>query len=179
MHKGFTSLAAALIAVASPAAAQMDNHAESVDCKTALVKLPEALAGWADPRAVRAANTGESASAVELIIGQAFDLELYPTPQVTYAIRPARPGGSVSSGGLASFRIETAGVYRVAIDSAAWLDVVHDGKTLESVNHGRGPDCTGIRKMVDFKLEPGIHTLQIVGNGTPKLRAMVATVPAG
>lgn len=178
MHKGLTLVAISLISVASPVLAQMDNHAEPANCPATPAPLPAELAGWASPEKTRAANTADTASAVELILGQASDLELYPTPEVTYAIRPARPAGSVSKGGLAAFRIDTAGTYRIAIDSAAWLDVVHDGKTLESVNHGRGPDCSGIRKMVDFKLQPGIYTLQIVGNGTANLRVMLANVPA-
>ncbi len=178
MHKGLTLVAIALISVTSLALAQMDHHPEPANCPATPAALPAELAGWMNPETMRAANTADTASAVELHLGQARDLELYPTPNVTYAIRPARPAGSVSKGGLAAFRIDTAGTYRIAIDGAAWLDIVHDGKTLESVNHGRGPDCSGIRKMVDFKLEPGIYTLQIVGNGTPNLRVMVASVPA-
>ena len=67
---------------------------------------------------------------------------------------------------------------RVAIDSAAWLDVVADGKSLEAVAHGHGPDCSGVRKMVDFTLAPGTYLLQIVGNGTAKLRVLVTHTPA-
>lgn len=178
MRKDLTLLIAAAIAVASPAFPQMGDHARQAACPATPEPLPADLAGWATPEPMRAANTADTASAVELILGQASDLELYPTPDVTYAIRPARPAGSISNGGMVAFRIDTAGVYRVAIDSAAWLDVVQDDKTLESVNHGHGPDCSGIRKMVDFKLEPGIHTLQIVGNGTDRIRVMLASVPA-
>ena len=46
-----------------------------------------------------------------------------------------------------------------------------------SVAHGRGPACSGIRKMVDFALEPGLYVLQIAGNGGPSLPVMIARLP--
>jgi hypothetical protein len=49
---------------------------------------------------------------------------------------------------------------------------------LTSIAHGHGPDCSGIRKMVDFRLEAGSYVLQIVGNGAPTVRVLVASVPA-
>jgi hypothetical protein len=178
MHKGLTLLAASSIAVASPSVAQMQDHQPATVCPATPAKLPTELASWASPSETNAATTAESVAATELIIGQATDLDLAPTSSVSYAMRPERPGGSVSHGGMAAIHVEKAGIYRVAIDSAAWLDVVSDGKGLESVNHGHGPDCSGIRKMVDFKLEPGLYVLQIVGNGAPKLRVLVTRVPA-
>lgn len=66
-------------------------------------------------------------------------------------------GGEAS----AAFTITKGGRYRVALDQAAWIDVVRDGKALTSVAHGHGPNCTTIRKIVDFDLTPGAHTLKL------------------
>ena len=176
MHHGFTSIVGALSVVASPVMAQTHDHGASTDCKTALVKLPVDLAGWAEPQSARAANTAEMASAVNLIVGQAFDLELHPTPSITYTVPSARPGGAASSSGIATFRIDTAGAYRVVAENAVWLDVVLDGQALKAINHSHGPACSGIRKMVDFQLEPGVYILQLVGSVTPHLRVMVTSV---
>lgn len=144
---------------------------------TAPAAPPAELAGWPAPESVKAAASIEASDAALLAPGKAADLALLPTPDVKFAIRPEHPGGSVSSSGIAAIRIDRAGIYRVAIDSAAWLDVVADGKSLPSVNHGRGPACTGIRKMVDFGLDPGRYLLQIAGNGTPKIRVLIAALP--
>ena len=171
-------IASSLIVLsATPAPAQMDMPKDKPACPATPAALPAELASWSDPSAMAAATDPVAVAGAGLVIGQAVDLALAPTPKVKYALRPERPGGSVSHGGLAAFQIETAGIYRVAIDSAAWLDVVSDGKSLESVSHGHGPDCSGVRKMVDFNLQPGVYVLQIVGNGTPTVRVLVTTAP--
>lgn len=165
------ALAAAQPDPAVPAQAQ-------ATCPATPAALPAELAGWSAPRPLAAATRSERLGTALLLLGQAVDLSLSPTPDVAYALRPERPGGSVSHGGMAQFRVETAGVYRVAISTAAWLDVLDSGKSLTSVAHGQGPVCSGIRKMVDFRLEPGSYVLQIVGNGAPAVRVMVTRVPA-
>ena len=42
--------------------------------------------------------------------------------------------------------------------------------------HGHGPDCTGIRKIVSYTLQPGDYILQLVGSGTPEMTALVLPV---
>lgn len=55
--------------------------------------------------------------------------------------------------------------------------MVRDGAAVVSVGHGRGPACSGVRKMVDFALEPGRYVLQIAGNGGQSLPVMIARLP--
>jgi len=165
------------LALAVPAVAQESDPQGDAKCGATPAVPPAEYAAWSSAQPVKAATSAESADAALLAPGKALDLALVPTPDVKYAVRPEHPGGSVSSGGLTAVRIDHAGTYRVGIDSGAWLDVVADGKSLESVGHGHGPACTGIRKMVDFRLEPGRYLLQIAGNGTPKIRVILAVVP--
>lgn len=61
----------------------------------------------------------------------------------------------------ASFAITDPGRYRIALDQSGWIDLLRDGKPLESVGHGHGPDCSTIRKVVDFDLTPGRYTLRL------------------
>lgn len=158
-----------------PAAAQR-QQAEA-QCPADAAPLPAELSGWATRTPLTAAvNTGELARST-LTPGKAVDLALKPTPQVSYVLRPENPGGSVSNGGMAGFTVDRAGVYRVAIGTAAWIDVVHEGKAAMSVGHGHGPACSGIRKMVDFKLEPGSYVLEIAGNGSPVISVLVTPLP--
>lgn len=61
----------------------------------------------------------------------------------------------------ANFTVPEAGRYRVALDQPGWIDLVKDGKALTSVAHGHGPDCSTIRKIVDFDLAAGRYTLKL------------------
>ncbi len=166
-----------ILALAGVPAAPVFAQEGEPQCGATPAPPPAGQAAWAQPQPMKAATAVEGSDAALFTPGKAADLALAPTPDVKYAIRPDHPGGSVSNGGLAAIRIDKAGTYRVAIDSGAWLDVIADGKSLESVGHGRGPACTGIRKMVDFRLVPGRYLLQIAGNGGPRIRVIVAAVP--
>jgi hypothetical protein len=141
------------------------------------VEIPPALAGWTAPDAMKAAASVKASATAPLTPGRAVRLKLLPTPKVAYPLRPEKPGGSVSFGGLISFTVAEEGVWRVALSSGAWVDVVNDGKASQSVAHGRGPDCSGIRKMVDYRLAPGTYTLQIAANGADVLTLLVARLP--
>lgn len=171
------------VLLATPAMAQApsmpmggEGHAQP-NCPADAEPLPAPLAGWATRSALTAGTDATKLDGARIQIGRAVDLSLAPTPSMHYAVRPENPGGSVSHGGMVAFTVEAAGTYRVAISSAAWLDVVRDGVSLTSVGHGHGPACSGIRKMVDFSLQPGAYTLQVAGNGAPAISVIVARLP--
>lgn len=154
---------------------------EGVSCAATPTALPRDLSGWT--RRVPLLAGRDAASAARLEPGVAVDGTLSPTPEVRYALRPEKPGGSVSFGGIFAFRVPEAGRYRVALGSAAWIDVVEagaigkDGSGFASIGHGHGPDCSGIRKMVDFGLEPGDYVLQIAANASVALPLLVTRLP--
>ncbi|EZP74432.1 hypothetical protein BV96_00522 [Sphingomonas paucimobilis] len=166
----------AMVAALFPTAsmAQMDHG--QPQC-AAGAELPAPLASWRSPTPLRAAADTKAAARTTLTPGQAVTLTLRQTPKVSYAVRPAKPGGGVSYGGLASFTVAQSGTWRVALGSGAWVDVVIDGKAAESVAHGHGPNCSGIRKMVDYSLHPGRYTLQIAANGEERLTLLVTPSP--
>lgn len=162
--------AALLLPLDTPVAAQADE-AKGATCTASVTPAGE-LAPWSNPAPLAAA--GDAARAPVVAPGQAAEVTLLPTPQVRYPLRPEKPGGSVSYGGLIGVNIAEAGTYRVALGSGAWIDLVKDGVAAKSVAHGHGPDCTGVRKMVDFPLLPGRYTLQLGANGTASIRVLVA-----
>lgn len=175
---GLLALAAATGAVAQQQpAAHMPMPEAQPTCPRDAAPIPPELAGWSGRKPMTAAIDAASLAGAPLTPGNAVDLALAPTPGVTYVLRPSRPGGSVSHGGMVAITIGEAGTYRVAIGSAAWLDIVRDGASLESVGHGHGPACSGIRKMVDFALKPGSYVLQIVGNGATTLPLTIVKLP--
>lgn len=140
------------------------------------------LASWNAPVEKTSAGSADGAEETVLLIGQAAHVALLRTPEVKYTVPPEKPGRSASHGGLFQFAVKDAGTYRVALGSAAWIDVVGTsgesaGKAVTSTAHGHGPDCSGIRKMVDFALTPGRYTLQIAANNEPKTTVLVAELP--
>jgi hypothetical protein len=162
---------------ALPAVAQeapMAAPAAAPVCPRDAEPVPATLASWADRKPLTAATDEASLGKAVLAPGIAVDLALAATPAMTYVIRPSHPGGSVSHGGMLRFTVDSAGTYRVAIGSGAWVDVVANKTSLESVAHGHGPNCSGIRKMVDFALQPGTYVLQVAGNGTATLPVLIA-----
>lgn len=128
------------------------------------------LAPWTNPTAAKAGR--EATNAPLLSAGKAASITLQPTPDVHYALRPEKPGGSVSYGGLLTLDVAQAGTYRIALSTAAWIDVVGKEGALRSIAHGHGPDCTGIRKMVDYVAPAGRYTVQISANGAPQITVL-------
>ncbi len=169
-----TVLLSLLLAAAPAPAMEGMDHAQ-IACPATPAPLPAGLERWSGQTPVRAGAS--AAPATPLSVGEAVVATLLPTPRVAYAMRPEKPGGSVSSGGLFAFAVPAAGRYRVALGSAAWIDVLSGTVPATSVAHGHGPDCSGIRKMVDFDLQPGRYLLQVAGNGSATLPLMVARVP--
>ncbi|WP_291055173.1 hypothetical protein [Hyphomonas sp.] len=135
---------------------------------TAPVMAEGVLAPWNSPAAL---------SGTQLTIGQAARLTLLPTPEVRYAVPPERPADDASFGGVFTLTVSAPGTYRVALGSRGWIDVVSAGSTITSTAHGHGPECTGIRKMVDFPLAPGTYTIQIAGSPEPDAAVLVARLP--
>jgi len=109
--------------------------------------------------------------------GRAYAVGLHPTRSVDYVAQPEKPGGSVAFGGMVSLTVDRAGVYRVGLDSGAWIDVLKDGTALVSTAHAPGPACTGVRKTVDFALQPGRYVVQVSANASPKLGLMIVRLP--
>jgi hypothetical protein len=134
----------AVLAFAAPALAQTPAAAPANCSKPA--PLTGELAGWTAKVPITSATNEASLSGAALTMAKSHEATLLKTPQVTYVLQPEKPGGSVSNGGLFSFTAETAGTYRVAFSTAAWIDLIEDGASLKPAAFGHGPDCSGIRK---------------------------------
>lgn len=178
MRTMLVALAAALVG-AGAAAAQTPSPSPSgigidVKCAATPAKLPAEYAGWASPVSVVSAKAKAGLDKARLTLGKGAKLALTATPDVVYPTPPEKPGEPTSKGGLASFKVEAAGVYFVALGVGAWIDVIdQDGKAQTSAAHGHGPDCSGIRKIVDFKLTQGVYALQISGSNTADVGVLI------
>lgn len=142
---------------------------------TSATPLPPELAAWNKPVALAAGATADTASL--LTSGVAATVTLHPASHLRYAHSPEKPGAADSHGGLLSFEVPQAGTWRIALATAAWIDVLANGEPVASTAHGHGPACSGIRKMVDFQLQPGRHLLQITGSAAATQTVLVVQVP--
>lgn len=167
-------MAAAILLTLSVAAHAAEAGEVQVQCR-APGALPPELEGW--NRATPLAGASDAQRLPVLALGQAADLALLPASGVKYPVQPERPGGPGSFGGFVGIEIAQAGTYRVALGSGAWIDVVRGGEAVVSVAHGHGPECTGVRKIVDFPLTPGRYTLQLSASAGTNIRVLVVHAP--
>ena len=166
-------LAAAAALMAAPALAQAHQH-DAAACAAVDAAMPAGFGDWTGKAAIGTAPSPELAVHAPLALGKGYEASLAKKAEVVFSVEPQKPGGSMSYSGLFAFTVETAGNYTVALGAAAWIDVLEDGKALEPSKFGHGAECTTIRKMVVFGLKPGVHVLQVAGNGADTLRVMVA-----
>ena len=139
--------------------------------------LPPGLEDWKGTAPVATATSAEHVAHASLTLGKGYLASLLNTPKVAMPVQPEKPGGSVAHAGLFSFTVETEGLYTIALSTAAWIDVLEDGKSLEPKSFGHGPKCTSIRKMVVFPMKPGVHALQVSANAEPQMKIMFAKQP--
>ena len=139
--------------------------------------LPAELKDWNGKAPISTAPGAEHLMHVALTLGKSYEAKLLNTPKVAMPVQPEKPGGSVAFAGLFEFTVQEPGNYAVALGSAAWIDVLEDGKAIEPKSFGHGPECTSIRKIVVFPLKAGAHTLQVSANADANLTLMVAKKP--
>ncbi|MEG3087090.1 hypothetical protein [Sphingomonas sp. PB4P5] len=104
-----------------------------------------------------------------LRVGVPVEVTALPESPVKWAAPPGKPG----RGAVRGFSIARAGVYQLGLSNGAWIDVVRRGKALKSVAHGHGPLCTGLRKIVDFRLARGTYRLQLAAMPEATTKVMV------
>ncbi|RYD56363.1 MAG: hypothetical protein EOP60_05165, partial [Sphingomonadales bacterium] len=58
--------------------------------------------------------------------------------------------------------IRKAGIFGVAIDREGWIDMAPArGKPLRMASESQGPRCSGIRKIVRYRLRPGTYSVTV------------------
>lgn len=150
------SLSAALLLQAAPAAAPV--------CATT-VAPPAGLEAW---------SVAPGLTADVIAPGKNIALTLQPIDGVTFPLPLERKPATGTFGGVYHVTVATAGTYRVALQNGAWIDLVRDGKSSTSVGHMEGAPCSGIRKIVDFALQPGSYIVQLSGAKSAQMRILIA-----
>ena len=108
-----------------------------------------------------------------------YELELRAQPEVTFSAPPSRTWPEEATyAGMARLTVETAGVYRFALDQPAWVDVVVGGAVLQSRDSQGRVGCSKPYKIVEFALPAGKPlVLEFSASVTPSLRVTVTRSP--
>lgn len=112
-----------------------------------------------------AAATKPGADVPKLQLDKVYELTLANQGAVSYALPPGKPTlPDNAHGGIAHFKTDQAGRYRIAITSGHWIDVA-DGATLLGSRDFQGArGCERPRKIVEYELPAGRElTLQLSG----------------
>lgn len=164
------------------ASVMLAGHSQAQEAKpcTAIVAPPAEFAAWSAVQPLAAAVTAEDAKTAVLPLGAAREIGLLPVGELKYAVQPVRPDEGAVHGGIVAFDVARRGTYRVALGSGAWIEVVSGTRARQSTGHGHGPECSGIRKIVDFELSPGRHLLQLSASKEARVKALIvpAALPA-
>ncbi|MEA3388697.1 hypothetical protein [Sphingobium sp. CCH11-B1] len=127
---------------------------------------------WSNWNGGGQAEAGVEAQGAPLLIpGKALTADLRPIDHVHFAAPPGK-GAKEGRGGLFVLSLKAAARVGIALSGAAWVDVVTGTVPVASVDHGHGPDCSGIRKIVWFDLPAGRHIVQIAGAIDRRMRIM-------
>lgn len=118
---------------------------------------------------MQAADSQPAASGATLSAppAKAISLALLPSESVKFALAPTgKPKGDAAKtfGGLVTFEgVPAAGLYQVSLSGPGWIDVIQDGKALETVAHTGKSDCEGLRKSLRFNIGAGPFVVQLNG----------------
>jgi hypothetical protein len=137
--------------------------------------LAEPWTSWNQSGQVKAGALVAGAPA--LILGKPVAASLTPTAYVQFAVAPAK-GAKEGNGGLFTLSLKHAARIGIALDGPGWIDVLTGQTAQASVDHGHGPPCSGIRKIVWFDLAVGRHIVQLAGAKASTVRIMAADARA-
>jgi len=96
-----------------------------------------------------------------LATGTSTDIGLLPAGQVTLAIAPTRPAKEGATAGLAALDVKKGGTLDVILSAPVYVDLVRDGRVLQSTGHSDLKACPGLRKSVSFVVVPGRYIVQL------------------
>lgn len=124
------------------------------------------------------ASADPKVNPVRLKEGQHVAATLVPQGSVSFAAPPGRQGKvDNATAGLLFFKTGAAGHYRISLSSRHWIDVLDEGKAIESLSHeGRG-GCELLRKVVEFQLPANRDlVIQLSGDAAATVDILVTAV---
>lgn len=104
-------------------------------------------------------------------------LSAWKAPAIATATIEPGKAATVSTATPLALAVTRAGIDGIAINGPAWIDVIRDGVVIESIEHGHGPECSSIRKIVGFNLKPGRYEIRLTKAQSATMKLMVVELP--
>jgi hypothetical protein len=118
-----------------------------------------------------------AASAPQLEPGRLYQLQLTADAQVTLALPSGKKSNTApdsSYAGLARLSLQQPGNYRVSADQPVWIDIVADGKMIDSADFQGRAGCQAPHKIVQYSLPAGRELLlQLSGAPSATVRLTI------
>jgi hypothetical protein len=123
----------------------------------------------------------DGASAAHIVPDHLYRAVLLPASQVDFPVTPGKNFPAEGSyAGIFSLSVPKPGKYRVAIDSAFWIDVAENGKLVAASDYEGQHDCAAPRKIVEFALTgTGPWIVQLSGASQAAVRVTITAAGAG
>jgi hypothetical protein len=123
------------------------------------------------------ADTVKSGGEIAEPLAKAVALKLTPTKETSFPVKPSIKAGALADDSFSGFftikALPKKAVYQVTLSKHAWIDVIQDGKSAETVAFtGRG-ECPFVRKSVRFELSAGPVTIMVAGSDVETVKVAV------
>jgi hypothetical protein len=127
------------------------------------------------------AQEKDGKSAAPLLPDKHYVVNLPPQGEAHFAVPPAREARDPAPhGGSLRFAVPAAGRYRISITSAHWIDVIANGKSIDSLDHEGHADCELLHKVVEFELPAGqALVMQLSGRAESQVGLAITRLSPG
>jgi hypothetical protein len=169
---------AAMLSLGAPLPAHENDGKPGAGCNAFTWNLGRELAAMKAPAALLAASADPKVNPVRLKEGQHVAATLVPQGSVKFAAPPARDRkADNATAGLLFFKTGAAGAYRVSLTSRHWIDVLDEGRAIDSTAHQGQGGCELLHKVVEFQLPANRDlVLQLSGDDAATVDIVVTAV---
>ena len=175
---------AAVLSVTSPLwlvaalPAQQPSARADEGCGSFTWNLTREFAALKEPATLLPAAADAKVNAARLKEGQHVTATLLPLGSVSFVTPPSRQQQTDSpTGGMLFFKSGAAGHYRISLTSKHWIDILDDGKPIESISHEGRTRCDLLHKAVEFELPANRElVIQLSGDDAATVSMVVTSV---
>jgi len=175
----WAAILAAPLWLAGPLQAQQPaGKADAEGCGAFSWNLTREFAALKTQALLLNASADPKVNPVRLKEDQHVAATLLPQGSVAFAAPPGRQKKTENAtAGLLFFKTGAAGHYRISLSSHHWIDVLDEGKAIESLSHeGRG-GCELLHKVVEFQLPADRDlVIQLSGDTAATVDVLVTAV---
>jgi hypothetical protein len=106
-----------------------------------------------------------SGAAMPQPLATAVTVALVPYADAKLPVAPSRAPKSpdTNAGFVRASALPSPGTYRITLSAPAWIEVIQNGRALQSTAVSGATGCAGIRKSVKFELTAAPFTVELSG----------------